>query len=102
MNTPHDPLRDLLHDQPRPLPRADLAAQIIRQATAQPQRQPWYRPIQRALNELSYGWPIKLSSLALCGLLGVYAGQWQSAELDYNDYLLSAQVLEYTLYPEEL
>lgn len=101
MNTPNDPLRDLLHAQPRPVPRADLAAQIIRQATALPQQQPWYRHIQRALDELSYGWPIKLASLALCGLLGVYTGQEQSPGIDY-DYLLSAQALEYTLYPEDL
>jgi hypothetical protein len=101
MNTPNDPLRDLLHDQPKPVPRANLAAQIIRQASALPQRQPWYRHVQRALDELTYGWHIKLASLALCGLLGVYAGQEQAPGVDY-DYLFSAQALEYTLYPEDL
>lgn len=101
MNTPNDPLRELLQEQSRPLPRADLAAQIIRQATALPQRQPWYRYVQRALDELGYGWQVKLASLALVGLLGVYAGQKQVPEVDY-DYLLSAQALDYTLNPEEL
>ena len=101
MNTPNDPLRELLQQQPKPLPRADLATQIIRQATALPQRQAWYRHVQRALDELGYGWQVKLASLAMVGLLGVYTGQEQAPNVDY-DYLLSAQALDYTLNQEEL
>lgn len=101
MSTPQDPLRHRLKAQPRPQPRPDLAAQIIRQATALPQQQPWYRPIQRALADLRYGWHIKLASLALCGLLGVYTGQAQTPSAEY-DYLLSAQALDYILFPEDL
>ncbi len=101
MNTPDDPLHSLLQAQPKLRPRADLAAQIIRQATALPQRQPWYRHVQRALDELSYGWQVKLASFALCGLLGLYIGQEQVSAVDY-DYLISAQALEYTLNQEDL
>ena len=101
MNTPNDPLRDLLKEQPRQVPRADLAAQITRQAIALPQRQPWYRYVQRALDELGYGWQVKLASLALVGLLGVYTGQEQAPDVDY-DYLFSAQALDYTLNPEDI
>ena len=101
MNTPNDPLRDLLKAQPRQMPRADLAAQITRHAIALPQRQPWYRHVQRALDELSYGWQVKLASLALVGMLGVYTGQEQAPDVDY-DYIFSAQALDYTLNPEEL
>ncbi len=101
MNTPNDPLHDLLRGQPRPRPRPGLAAQISRQACALPQRQPWYRHVQRTLGELRYGWPVKLASLAVCGLLGLYGGHSQTPGLD-NDYLLSVQALAYTLYPEDL
>ena len=37
----------------------------------------------------------------MVGLLGVYTGQEQAPDVDY-DYLLSAQALDYTLNQEEL
>ena len=89
MDNPDDHLGDQLRNSTQPLPRADLAAQIIRRATAQPQRLDW----QRALAELTFGWHYKLASLALFGLLGVFAGQWQASP-DDSEWLASAQMLE--------
>jgi hypothetical protein len=100
MNPGDEPLIEQLRASPRPLPRADLAAQIIRQATAQPQRSGWPQRWQRALSELGYGWQFKLASLALCGVLGVFAGQWQDSP-DDSELLLSAQMLDSALYTEE-
>ena len=96
MNPPTDNLNEQLRSSPRPLPRADLAAQIIRQATAQPQRLGW----QRVLAEFSYGWHYKLASLVLFGLLGLFAGQWQGSP-DDSEWLVSAQILDSALYVEE-
>ena len=93
MNPPTDNLNEQLRSSPRQLPRADLAAQIIRQATAQPDG-------QRALAELTFGWHYKLASLALFGLLGVFAGQWQGSP-DDSEWLVSAQILDSALYVEE-
>ena len=93
MNPPTDNLNEQLRSSPRQLPRADLAAQIIRQATAQPN---W----QCALADLTFGWHYKLASLALFGLLGVFAGQWQAGP-DDSEWLVSAQILDSALYVEE-
>lgn len=95
-----DPLDTLFQSSPRPQPRSDLAAQIILQATAQPQRLGWQGNWQQALAELSYGWHYKLASLALCGVLGVFAGQWQESA-DDSEWLASAQMLDNALYSEE-
>ena len=100
MNNIDDSLRENLRQNPRPLPATDLAARIIRQATAQPQRISGWLKLQRALDELSYGWQFKLASLALCGVLGVFAGQWQGYASD-DELLLSAQLLDSALYTEE-
>lgn len=100
MNPGDEPLIEQLRASPRPLPRADLAAQIIRQATAQPQRLDWQKGWQRVLAEFSYGWQYKLASLALCGMLGLFAGQWQDSP-DDSELLLSAQMLDSALYTEE-
>ena len=100
MNPPTDNLNEQLRSSPRPLPRADLAAQIIRQATAQPQRLGWQQNWQRALADLTFGWHYKLASLALFGLLGVFAGQWQAGP-DDSEWLVSAQILDSALYVEE-
>ena len=100
MDTPDDHLNEHLRNSPRPLPRADLAAQIIRHATAQPQRLGWQQNWQRALAEMTFGWHYKLASLALFGLLGVFAGQWQAGP-DDSEWLVSAQILDSALYVEE-
>ncbi len=100
MNPPTDNLDEQLRSSPRPLPRDDLAAQIIRRATAQPQRLGWQQNWERALAELTFGWHYKLASLALCGMLGVFAGQWQDTTND-SDLLVSAQMLDSALYTEE-
>jgi len=101
MNSAEDPLDKQLLASPRPVPRSALAAQIIRQATAQPQRLGWQQRCQRALDDLSYGWQFKLASLTLCGVLGVFAGQWQDTTAD-NELLVSAQILDSALYTEDL
>ena len=100
MNPIDDRLIEQLRASPRPQPRADLAAQIIRQATDQPQRLDWQKGWQRALAEFSYGWHYKLASLALCGMLGLFAGQWQDTT-DDTELLVSAQMLDSALYTEE-
>ncbi|MBF7731075.1 hypothetical protein [Pseudomonas sp. N040] len=96
----HTPREPLLQGSPRPVPRPDLAAQIIRQALAQPQQQGWLPRWQRLLEELGYAWPYKLASLALCAALGVFAGQWQDSS-DTTELLLSAQMLDSALGTEE-
>lgn len=101
MNNVEDPLMQQLLASARPCPRPDLAAQIIRQATAQPQMLGWQRRLQRALDELSYGWQYKLATLALCGMLGIFAGQWQDTTGD-TELLVSAQLLDSALFTEEL
>ena len=101
MNNAEDPLVQQLRTSPRPQPRPELAAQIIRQATALPQIVGWRQRIQRALDELSYGWQFKLASLALCGVLGIFAGQWQDTT-DDTELLVSAQLLDSALYTEDL
>lgn len=95
-----DDLRHHLAVQPRPRPAAGLAARIVREATAQPQRQPWYRRVQRALDQWRYGWPLKVASLALCGALGLMAGQWSSPAGD-QDLQLAAQVMGNLLWDEQ-
>ncbi|MBP8185426.1 MAG: hypothetical protein KAX95_06035 [Pseudomonas sp.] len=101
MTQPDDALRAQLRRSPNLSPRADLAAQIIRHATRQPQQHPWYWHVQRALDELSYGWPLKLASIALCGVLGVLAGQWPSTDAD-SELILTAQTFDNALDPELL
>lgn len=101
MNNADDPLVRQLLASPRPLPREDLAAQIVRQATLQTQQTGWQQRWQRALNEFTYAWQFKLASLALCGVLGVFAGQWQAAT-DNSELLISAQMLDSALYTEDL
>jgi hypothetical protein len=91
-------LRAQLKRSPSISPRLGLAAHIIAHACALPQRQPWQWHLQRALDELRYGWQLKLASIALCGVLGLVAGQWQSSQLDIdNDVLLSAQAFDNAL-----
>ncbi|MEN0108311.1 MAG: hypothetical protein AAGC84_18075 [Pseudomonas sp.] len=87
-----DDLRQHLAAQPRPRPAAGLAARIVQHATAQPQHQPWYRRVQRALEQWRYGWPVKVASLALCGVLGVMAGQWSQPAGD-ADIQVAAEVM---------
>lgn len=103
MKHPDEALRTQLKRSPSIRPPADLAAQIIRHATALPQRHPWQWHLQRALDELSYGWQLKLASIALCGVLGLLAGQWQDGDLNTdNDLLLTAQAFDTALNPELL
>lgn len=101
MNNADDPLVRQLLASPRPLPREDLAAQIVRQATLQTQQTGWQQRWQRTLNEPGYAWHFKLASLTLCGVLGVFAGHWQATALDDNELLISAQMLDSALYTEE-
>lgn len=103
MKDPEQTLREQLKHSPSIRPRADLAAQIIRHASALPQRHPWQWHLQRALEELSYGWQLKFASIALCGVLGVLAGQWQGDDIAAdNDLLLTAQAFDTALNPELL
>jgi hypothetical protein len=98
MKHPDQDLRAQLKRSPSIRPRPGLAAQIIAHASALPQRHPWQWHLQRALDELRYGWQLKLASIALCGVLGLVAGQWQSSQLDIdNDVLLSAQAFDNAL-----
>jgi hypothetical protein len=101
MKQPDEALRAQLQRSPSISPRPDLAAQIIRHASALPQRHPWYWHLQRALDELSYGWQLKLASIALCGVLGVLAGQWPSTDAD-SALILTAQTFDNALDPELL
>ena len=101
MNNAEEPLLKQLLASPRPQPRADLAVQIIHQATLRPQHLGWSQRCQRALDEFSYAWQFKLASLALCAVLGVFAGQWQETTSD-SELLVSAQLLDSALYPEDL
>jgi hypothetical protein len=101
MNNAEDPLVQQLQASPRPQPRPDLAAQIIRQASARSQITGWQQHLQRAVDELGYGWQLKLASLALCGVLGIFAGQWQDTTYD-TELLVSAQLLDSALYSEDL
>jgi hypothetical protein len=57
--------------------------------------------VQRALDELSYGWALKLASIALCGVLGVLAGQAPSSDAE-NELILTAQTFDNALDPELL
>lgn len=103
MKDPDQTLREQLKRSPSIRPRADLAAQIIRHATALAQHRPWQWHLQRALDELRYGWQLKLASIALCGVLGLLAGQWQDGEVNAdNDLLLIAQAFDSALNPELL
>ena len=96
----HNPLESLLHGSPRPEPHPGLAERITRQAIAQPQHRGWLQRWQRGLDDLRYGWPYKLASPALCGMLGVFAGQWQDTS-DTTELFLSAQMLDSALGTEE-
>lgn len=103
MTHPDEALRAQLKRSPSIRPRADLAAQIIRHASALPQRHAWPWHLRRALDEWCYGWQLKLASIALCGVLGLLAGQWQGSEPDTdNDLLLTAQAFDTALEPELL
>jgi hypothetical protein len=101
MSNADDPLDKQWQASPRPQPRADLAAQIIRHATLREQHLDWQQRCLRALGEFSYAWQYKLASLALCGVLGVFAGQWQDTT-DNTELLISAQMLDSALYTEDL
>jgi len=96
-----DDLRQHLASQPRPRPPRDLAARIVQAATAQPQRQPWYRDVQRALEQWRYGWPVKVASLTLCALLGVLAGHWTAPAAD-DDLQIAAHAMGGLLWADEL
>lgn len=103
MTHPDHALRAQLKRSPSASPRPDLAAQIIAHACALPQRHPWQWHLQRALNDLRYGWQLKLASIALCGVLGLLAGQWQGDDYNLdNDLLLTAQAFDNALNPELL
>lgn len=98
MNNAEDPLVQQLLASPRPRQRRDLVEQIVRQATAQQQIVGW----QRALDDFAYAWQLKLASLALCSVLGVFVGQWQATAMDDNELLIGAQLLDSALYTEDL
>ncbi|MDU9416258.1 hypothetical protein PSGK_10075 [Pseudomonas solani] len=98
MNDEQD-LRRRLAAQPRPTPPADLAARIVAHATAQPQRQPWSRRLQRALEQWRYGWQVKLASVALCGLLGLLVGHVSTPADDDLD--VAAQAMSPLLWTDQ-
>lgn len=95
-----DELRALLARQPRPQPPADLAARIVQHATALPQRQSWALRLQKALEQWRYGWPVKVASLALCGVLGVLAGHWTAPTAD-TDIQIAGEVMGNLLWADE-
>ncbi|SDA60225.1 hypothetical protein SAMN03159443_01616 [Pseudomonas sp. NFACC15-1] len=96
MNDADDELRQQLANQPLPRPPHGLAARIVQAATAQPQRQPWYRAVHR----WRYGWPVKVAGLALCAALGVLAGHWATPATD-DDMQIAAHVMGGLLWTDE-
>jgi hypothetical protein len=86
-----DQLRQTLSRLPTPEPPHGLAARIVRQAVAQPQRLTGSGRLRRALEDWRYGWPVKLASLALCAILGLLAGQFATPA---DDLGFAAQAMD--------